>query len=315
MIAPPDTQTGMITPPRPRKYQWTLERDAKLRALYPDTPNADIAERLGTTAKSVTHRASALGLYKTRAYKQALAQHYSRARSPWTPETEELMTLLYPHAMPGEMEALLGLERMPVLSKASAMGLKKTKALLSRMASVRQARLRERQGEELYRQTRYLPGNVPWHTGTKGQHTGGGATRYARGHKPATLLPVGAVRVRTISGVPNVLMEKVAQPDKWRQVLHLVWEHANGRPVPHNHIITFKDGCRHNLNPDNLQLLNRTEWALRISPLCNPDLPPEHADVLRLRGALTRGINSAQKRIDRAAKAATNPSTSPESKP
>lgn len=303
------------TPAKQQRKKWPPAQDGQLRALYPDTPNADIAALLGCTVKQVGRRADTLGLYKTQAYKQALASHYSRLRSPWTLQTEELMVLLYPHAMPGEMEALLGLGRMPVLSKASAMGLKKTKAVRSRVASVRQARLRERQGEDLYRQSRYLPGNVPWHTGTKGQHTGGGATRYQKGNKPPTLLPVGSVRVRTISGVPNVLMEKVAQPDKWRQVAHLVWEIANDRPLPHNHIIVFKDGCRHNLNPDNLQLLNRTEWALRISPLCNPNVPPEHADVLRLRGALTRGINSAQKRIDRAEKAATTPSTQPESKP
>lgn len=290
-MTPPPTQ-----PPKPRNQKWTPERDALLRKLYPEMVNTDIAERMGITAKVVAHRASAIQLYKTRAYKQAMAQKHSRARSPWTEETEELLQLLYPHAMPGQMEELLGMDRDAVRSKAYDLGINKTEALRSQIATARQAQLRSRIGEAAYRQQRWQDGHLPWNTGTKGQHTG-----FAKGNVPPTMQPVGTVRVRKISGVPNVLMEKVAHPDKRRQVAHLVWEIANGRPLPHNHVLAFRDGCRHNLNPENLQLLTRKQWALRISPLCNPDLPPDHAIVLRLRGALTRSINSAQKRIDRAA--------------
>lgn len=47
----------------------------------------------------------------------------------------------------------------------------------------------------------------------------------------------------------------------WRMKHHLVWEEANGRPVPPSSMIVFADRDKGNLDPENLVCVPRAEWA------------------------------------------------------
>ena len=282
---------------KPRRENWLPERTALLRVHYPHLDNAVVAALLGSTVQAVVSKASKLRLYKSAAYRAVVTRQTTRQRSPWNAQLEELLAFLYPHSMPGQIEALFGMSRLCISAKAQNMGIKKTPELLSQIASARQAQIRARGGEQAYRQARYLPGHQPWNTGTRGKMGSNGPTRYRKGNTPYTHLPVGTRRVRTLSGVPGTLMEKVQHPDQWKKVSTLVWERTHGQPLPPGTVMTFLDGNRHNLEPDNLRAVSRKEWALRVSPLCNQDLDADHAAVLRLRGALTRRINLAAKAL------------------
>ena len=281
--------------PRPPRQPWPPEHDALLCTHYPHRPTPEVAAMVGRSLTSTKARVDTLGLKKTPEYKRAIARSTTRARSPWGPELEEIMALLYPHAERGQLEALLGMPSSTVASKAQDMGLKKTPELLTRVSKERNA-ARRHKDEAAYLQTLFQPGQSPWNKGTKGLHKGGGATRFALGNTPPSLLPVDTVRMRTLSGVPNVLMQKIAHPNVWRPVHQLVWEITNGKPLPSQHIVRFVDGNRHNLQPANLYVISKADFARQVSPLCNGNLPPELGHLLRLRGALTRTINNASKK-------------------
>lgn len=47
----------------------------------------------------------------------------------------------------------------------------------------------------------------------------------------------------------------------FRMKHHLVWEEANGRPIPPGHHIVFADGDKMNLDPANLVAVPRSLWA------------------------------------------------------
>ena len=90
------------------------------------------------------------------------------------------------------------------------------------------------------------------------------------GGKPSK--PVGSERL----GKDGYLMVKVKEwPDKpctkdnWRFKHHIVWEQANGRPVPEGWAVLFADRDKRNFDPDNLVALPRKY----IAQLNNDNLP------------------------------------------
>lgn len=98
-------------------------------------------------------------------------------------------------------------------------------------------------------------------SGTRASHGSG---------KPAS--PVGAERM----GKDGYVMVKVAErpsvpqtKDNWRLRHHLVWEEANGRPVPDGHVVMFADGDKRNFDPANLVAVPRRY----VCQLNNPGLP------------------------------------------
>lgn len=95
----------------------------------------------------------------------------------------------------------------------------------------------------------------------------GRATRYKPGNMPdnGARLPVGSERVDSKDGY---LWRKVAERpsrqdcnDNWRMVHHIVWEQANGRPVPPHTMIVFADHDKRNFDPDNLVAVPRRLWC------------------------------------------------------
>jgi hypothetical protein len=54
-----------MTMPRFTRHPWTPAQEQLLRRMYPDTPTAEIARRIGVSVRSVYSKAHALGLRKT----------------------------------------------------------------------------------------------------------------------------------------------------------------------------------------------------------------------------------------------------------
>lgn len=78
-------------------------------------------------------------------------------------------------------------------------------------------------------------------------------------------LPVGAehwsdyyqcvmVKTRSVSvaGVRNKRERDRLRNSQWSLKQNVVWEQANGRPLPSDHVVVFLDGDRRNYRPENL---------------------------------------------------------------
>lgn len=102
-------------------------------------------------------------------------------------------------------------------------------------------------------------------------------------------MPIGATRL--ISGY--VYIKVAAVPNmpytaNWLPLHVLVWERANGRPVPVGHCLVFRDRDRTNVALENLELITRAE-NLRRNYIHNLPRPLRHA--IQLKAALTKQIN------------------------
>ncbi len=60
---------------------WTTDEDARLRRLYPDTPNQDIGDQLGRTEPAILNRAIKLGLRKAAGYRNP--SQLQTGNTPW----------------------------------------------------------------------------------------------------------------------------------------------------------------------------------------------------------------------------------------
>ena len=80
------------------------------------------------------------------------------------------------------------------------------------------------------------------------------STQFKRGNVPHNTLSVGA-EVIDEYGYHKV---KVAEPNKWEFVHKRVWQQHFG-DIPKGMMITFKDGDKDNLSPENLMLVSNEE--------------------------------------------------------
>lgn len=117
-------------------------------------------------------------------------------------------------------------------------------------------------------------------------HSGGG-----KGLPSPRAAPVGTTRKSA-----NYWFVKVREgrwPRAWRQVHHVVWEAEHG-PIPPDHIVAFRDGNADNVAPENLALFSKSEWVAQRVHI-EGRLPPDLAQVIRIKAVLTRQINQATK--------------------
>lgn len=92
------------------------------------------------------------------------------------------------------------------------------------------------------------------------------ATCFKPGHMPrnADGKPVGYERVGRDGYAEVKVAERPSSPDRndnFRLRHRLVWEEANGRPVPPSSMIVFADRDKRNFDPGNLVCVPRAEWA------------------------------------------------------
>lgn len=213
-------------------------------------------------------------------------------RRYWTPAEEALLREHYATARTDELARRLGRTPDQVLRKAFDMGLKKSRDLVAQMA-------REAIEDPAHpaRGTRFQKGLQPWNKGTNWTAGGRSAqTRFRPGNKPHTWQPIGTFRVVNNKNGGPELQRKVNDDHgpssvRWKPVARLVWEAAHG-PVPNGRIVVFKPGMR-TVDPElvtleRLECITRTELMQRNTIR---RLPPEFAEVARLKAVLHKAIN------------------------
>lgn len=206
---------------------------------------------------------------------------------PWTEADRAELVALYPHHRTADVARRLGRSVSAVYGMAEKLGLSKTPEYL---ASPEACRLRR--GKNVGAATQFRPGMTPWNKGT--HFTAGGRsaeTRFQPGSQPHNTKPIGAERLMqgyrqrkvTDSGYP---------PGDWMGLHLIVWmEHVHG-PLPHNHVIAFRDGNKLNCDFANLEVVSRTEMMRRNT---RHNLPKPLSDVIALRGALNRKLNKLRR--------------------
>lgn len=222
------------------------------------------------------------------------AHHPAHQRERWTQLDEQLLRDCYATVPTANLARTLGRPAHKVQAKAIRMGLRKThecKAQMARMAIL--------QPDHPGRRTQFSKGLRPWNTGTKGlagQHEGCRQTQFKPGDKPHTTMPVGAYRLDPDGYLQVKYSETPGSPTRrWMGVHRWVWEQAHG-PTPEGHVVVFKPGrfttVLEQITLDAVELITRRELMARNSI---HQMPPELADVSRLRGTLTRAINQRQR--------------------
>lgn len=204
-----------------------------------------------------------------------------RARRHWSPEEEAELRRLYPDTPMPQLIQRFNREDRAIYSKATSMGLKRSAEYL---ASEHACRLRK--GDNSGSAHRFKPGNAAWNKGMKGLQIGGEATRFRKGNKPHTWVPIGTEQIRD-----GYLWRKVTDQGgrhDWNQVHVMLWEEHQG-PVPAGMILVFRDRNKQNIQIDNLELITRAE-NMRRNTIHR--YPPELKDVIRLQKKLERTIRS-----------------------
>lgn len=218
-----------------------------------------------------------------------MSSRKAQPRRNWLAWEVEFLRQCYADHETHHLAVVLGRPADRVLAKAHALGLHKSTELLSQVARARST-LAGHGGIA----TRFAPGHTPANKGKKMPGFAPGRmaqSQFKPGHRPHTWVPVGSFRV-----VEGILERKYSDDPgppnaRWRAYSRLVWEAAHG-PVPAGHVVAFRPGCRTTdpqaITLDVLELATKAEIALRNSI---HRMPPELADVARLRGRLTRAIN------------------------
>lgn len=119
------------------------------------------------------------------------------------------------------------------------------------------------------------------------------ATRFRKGELPHNTRAIGEERV-TKDGYTEVHVRQhrlERQNDQWVMKHRLVWERANGRPVPEGCSVIFCDGDRTNFDPGNLMCVTRGELLLMNlggTGWCDRETAEAARELARVRQAITR---------------------------
>lgn len=140
----------------------------------------------------------------------------------------------------------------------------------------------------------FKPGLVPWNKGTHYSAPGSEHTRFKKGQRPATWLPIGSERVTKDGYLERKMTDTGYPPNDWVSVSHIEWEKHHGEPVPPGHAVIFRDGDKRNFAQGNLELISRADLMRRNSYLNLPEPLPQ---LVQLRGALNRKINRRSKQV------------------
>jgi HNH endonuclease len=209
-----------------------------------------------------------------------------------TPSEQQFVREHFATMQTGIMAAALGVNYHQVCKLAKRLGLHKSESFY---ASPDSGRLNGTQGAA----ARFQPGHTPANKGKKCP-TAGLATRFTPGRKPEeahNYKPIGSTKVSH----DGYLIKKITDDQalvparRWEAVHRLVWIAANG-PIPRGHVIAFKPGMHttteSDITLDKLELVSRQEWIQRHT---YHQYGPEVAELVRLRGAITRQINKRLK--------------------
>lgn len=218
-------------------------------------------------------------------------------RNPWTDEEINALRRLYPDYAADVVGKVIGRPPRSVYQKAAALGIDKSEAF---KLSTRSGRIQRGRKDPRMVTTQFKPGLTPWNKGTNYVAGGRSAeTRFKKGSKPHTTLPIGSYRINKDGHLQRKVSEASGNSSKrWRCVAELVWVEANG-PVPPKHIVVFKPGMRTNvleqITLDRVECISMAENARRNHPR---NKHPELAHLVQLKGAITRQVNRIKKQLE-----------------
>lgn len=229
-------------------------------------------------------------------------------RRPWTAAEDCSLTRLYRDHSAAECARALGRTTSAVQQRVSVLGLSKSPEWIAE-------RTRQKWTEGAYESNRkgmFQKGQEAWNKG-KPQAEWMPATsrrRCARtqfrrgemhGMAQHNWVPVGSQKIRDGQLVRKVTDDPEIYPAaRWQPVSRIVWEAAHG-PIPDGHAVVFKPGARTTVEAeitlDRLECITRAELMRRNS--YHTHLPPEVAQLVQLRGAITRKINRKARELER----------------
>lgn len=189
---------------------------------------------------------------------------------PWSPEDIAALEKIYPDTDNATLGRIFRRSTLSIKNQATSRGLLKSEAYMATKPGC------------------FKPGLTPWNKGTHFSPPGSERTRFKKGQKSSTWLPIGSERVTKDGYLERKMTDTGYPPRDWVAVSHIEWEKHNGRPVPKGHAVIFRDGDKRNFTPANLELISRAELMRRNSYLNLPEPLPQ---IVQLRGALNRKIN------------------------
>ncbi len=209
-------------------------------------------------------------------------------RRPWSSDDLALLAALYPHLPTSKVAEKLGRTVCAVNGAAFGAGLKKTAERLQDAG-----RIQAGQQTPAMVGSRFKAGHQTWNAGMKGWAAAGTeATRFKPGCKPQTWKPVGTLRLSKDGYLQRKVTDTGYSPKDWQSVHSIIWAETHGA-VPAGHVVVFKPGKKTTdeaaIHVADLECLSRADLMRRNSYHTN--YPPEVAQLVQLRGALTRQIN------------------------
>lgn len=205
-----------------------------------------------------------------------------------TPAELEFVRRHFPNTQTKILADTLGVTYGQVARLAGSLGLKKSEAFLNGSDS---GRLDGSQGSA----SRFARGHKTWNTGKKCPGLGG-ATVFKKGQRPFNEMPIGSYRINP-DGYVEFKFSDAPGPytKRWIPVHRKIWIEANG-PIPKGHVVCFLPGQK-TTDPAEITLAKLECITLRENMLRNTfhRFGPEVAQLVQLRGAITRQINKRQK--------------------
>lgn len=211
-------------------------------------------------------------------------------RVDWAAERDAELVRRYPGERTADIAADFGLSLAQVYSRATRLGLAKDKAVIADMARQRTA-----DPQHGSRAHRFKKGLVPANKGLRRPGWAPGdmsVTQFKRGQSPHNTQPIGSYRIDKDGTLQRKISNATGNASqRWRSEHELAWIAAHG-PVPSKHIVVFKKGQRTNvlaeITLDKIECISFAENMRRNS--CH-NHGPEVAQLIQLRGAITRQIN------------------------
>lgn len=211
-------------------------------------------------------------------------------RRQWTNEEDQFIATHYPDTPTAELCELLGVPVYVLHKRVERLGIKKSPGFMSSYVSGRFQR-----GQRVAPHTQFKPGQKPWSFGRKiGTHGRSGETQFKKGALPHNYVPVGTERVNAHGYILVKICDTGTQWERWAFKHRLTWQKTNG-PIPEDHLVIFKDGNKQNCELDNLALISRKESVLKHGIA---SMPKELADLMKIKGAITRAINRRSNQIE-----------------
>jgi hypothetical protein len=226
------------------------------------------------------------------------SRHILAPRRPWQDWELELIRANYADSSTADLARVLGCSRTAVYQRAAKMGLAKSVEFIAQTARERTSA----PGHPSHAH-RFTKGFVPANKGL--QRPGWAAGDMARtqfkkgqlnGRAAQLVVPIGSTRVNNDGYLDRKVSDEPGpQTRRWVAVHRLVWAAAHGT-VPHGHAIVFKPGRRTTVEADitldALECISRRELMTRNS---YHQYGPEVAQLVQLRGAISRQINKRSK--------------------